>query len=217
MSNIKKSQRWPDKCDVIVLAYDLVAEVESRIKISYGYSREKYEKHIRSMLRFLSKEEPQRKEIEERLIRAEEEYNLGFLRRERVILSSLSRKVLYYCSDANSTYPIYYKEFVDRRRLWNRAMHVCNDIQLELNICARILPSDKGNYMELVGKYGKLFSMIRATRQANNALLKKCKDYDVNNGLPLISANSPSANFCNANNNGNANNNNASNENGVRP
>jgi len=33
----------------------------------------------------------------------------------------------------------------------------------------------------------------------------------------LISANWPSSNFCNVNNNGNANNNNASNSNGVRP
>lgn len=216
MSNIKKSEQWHTKCDVIVHAMNLTLKLESVLKISYGYSQERYERTIKAMTRYIADPE-KKKEVQERLLNAEEEYNLDFVEREREFLRDLARQIMYACNDANTIHPIYYQEWLQRRCNWNRALELCNDIQLELNIIAKKLPTDKNSYMELVGEYESLFGEIKNIRQANNSLLKNLKDYDLKKGMPLISVNSPSSNFCNVNENGNANNNNANNTGGVRP
>ena len=104
---------------------------------------------------------------------------------------------------ANSIYPTYYEELVERRVHQDLAIGQCYRLVQELQYAIETLPVDVNSFLRFGEDIQREIDLIKGWRKSDN----KFKG--------AISA--TAANFANVNNNGNANNNNASNSNGVRP
>lgn len=77
---------------------------------------------------------------------------------------------------ANTIWPTYMNEFLERRLEMDRAMECCNQLQDELQYIAEVLPADKNKYTGIVLDVQAEFETIKALRQSDNRFLKKIKE-----------------------------------------
>ena len=127
-----------------------------------------------------------------------------FLMDERKYIADCLRGITKHVYMANSIYPIYREELIERRIHQDQAVGLCYDLVQELQYVMETLPVDANAFL----RYSKLI-------QTEINLIKSWRKSD-NKKLNVVISDS-ATNFANANNNGNANNNSASNANGVRP
>jgi hypothetical protein len=131
------------------------------------------------------------------------DYSTWFIEDERKAVVDCLRSIGEHVYTANSIYPTYYEELVERRVHQDLAIGQCYRLVQELQYAIETLPVDVNSFLRFGEDIQREIDLIKGWRKSDN----KFKG--------AISA--TAANFANVNNNGNANNNNASNSNGVRP
>jgi hypothetical protein len=99
-----------------------------------------------------------------------------FIQHERNRILALVCDISLHIRKANTIYPTYKNEWLERRLELTRAMEACNALQDELQYIAETLPADKNKYMNIVLELEGEYKGIRALRQSDNRLLEKLKD-----------------------------------------
>ena len=175
MSSIPKSKRSKSPLEALHAAYQLRWKVTAELMASFAYSEKKQEAHIRKLTAWMP--DPEERERRAEAIReAEEGFGGWFIRRERDRVADFCQGITEHLRAANTIYPAYMAEFLERRLEMDRALVCCNKLQDELQYIAETLPADKNKYAHIVLECESVFRMIKALRQADNRFLGILKD-----------------------------------------
>lgn len=203
--SVLKSKRKPSQFEVFHHLNKVRKEVTDLLLRDFGYSKRKAAQRLEKKFSGRSYEEltDVEKEIYDHFRKQQEAFDTWFIEDERKAVVDCLRSIGEHVYTANSIYPTYYEELVERRVHQDLAIGQCYRLVQELQYAIETLPVDVNTFLRFGEDIQREIDLIKGWRKSDN----KFKG--------AISA--TAANFANVNNNGNANNNNASNSNGVRP
>lgn len=177
MSSIPKSKRGESKLEALHKAYQIRTRILQELMLTFGYSERKQEQHldkVTSYIRNAEEREAQKTKLRER----ENEFHNWIIEKEREDILKPCKAIVTHLTRANSIYPSYMPEFLERRLEMDRALADCNELQQELQYIAEVLPSDKNKFMNIVLEVDALHGMIKKLRQSDNRFLQHLKDTD---------------------------------------
>lgn len=203
--SVLKSKRKPSQFEVFHHLNKVRKEVTDLLLRDFGYSKRKAAQRLEKKFSGRSYEEltDVEKEIYDHFRKQQEAFDTWFIEDERKAVVDCLRSIGEHVYTANSIYPTYYEELVERRVHQDLAIGQCYRLVQELQYAIETLPVDVNSFLRFGEDIQREIDLIKGWRKSDN----KFKG--------AISA--TAANFANVNNNGNANNNNASNSHGVRP
>ncbi|MBR1677283.1 MAG: hypothetical protein IJ706_08250 [Clostridia bacterium] len=175
----------------------------------FGFDSKRYEERMERFAEQHKKSGRDPEEMRARYQKKTEAFNTWFIDKECDTVLSLLREIETNFTVGNSIHPVYYEEYLERRRYIDAAIGFCFALKQEMQYIIRTLPVNMDKFKNYSLSIDEQIRLYRGVRKADNRFLKEIK------GLPLCVVSA--ANFANVNNNGNANNNGASNANGVRP
>lgn len=203
--SVLKSKRKPSQFEVFHHLNKVRKEVTDLLLRDFGYSKRKAAQRLEKKFSGRSYEEltDVEKEIYDHFRKQQEAFDTWFIEDERKAVVDCLRSIGEHVYTANSIYPTYYEELVERRVHQDLAIGQCYRLVQELQYAIETLPVDVNSFLRFGEDIQREIDLIKGWRKSDN----KFKG--------AISASA--TNFSNVNNNGNANNNSASNSNGVRP
>lgn len=95
---------------------------------------------------------------------------------ERKRILDLTLGISQHLRAANTIWPDYMAEFIERRLQMDKALECCNMLQDELQSIVEMVPTNKNRYTQIVLEIEKDFNMIKKLRQKDNRFLKTIKD-----------------------------------------
>lgn len=208
--SVLKSKRKPSQFEVFHHLNKMRKEVTDLLLRDFGYDLDKAVKKVETTFGGRPYEElsPDEKVRYEKLMEKNTAFAEWFIADERKVIVDCLRNITEEVYVANSIYPTYREELIERRVHQDRAVGQCYRLTQELQYAIETLPVD-------VNKYLRFAEMIQTEI---NPSLKVGESLTTSSSRLSKRVISDSAsNFANVNNNGNANYNNASNSNGVRP
>lgn len=122
------------------------------------------------------KDQEQRNREKRELYEQISSYSHWLIEAERNDIADLTRDIARHLRKANTIWPTYYSEYVERRLELDRAREACNALQDELQYLAESLPADKNRYMGIVLDVEEIFNKIGALRSADNRFLDTLPD-----------------------------------------
>ena len=175
MSDIPKSKRAHSNPEAHHKALDIRRMIANELLASFAYSEKKLEAAIQEQTKHI--QDPEHKaEVAQAIRSLEEDFACWFIKRHRDRVDDLACAIAQHIRAANTIWPSYRVEYLDRRDELNQALKCCNQLQDELQYIAEALPADKNRYMNIVLEVEALFNMIKALRQSDNRFLKHLKD-----------------------------------------
>ena len=162
MSDIPKSERTESRLRAQHQAYQIRARITAELMASFAYSQKKQEAHIRKMVQHV-KDPEAREEMAKAIREQEEDFACWFIKRERDRVADFCQGIASHLRAANTIWPTYMNEFLERRLEMDRAMECCNQLQDELQY---------GIVLDVQAE----FETIKALRQSDNRFLKKIKE-----------------------------------------
>lgn len=203
--SVLKSKRKESQFEVFHHLYKLRKEITDLLLRDFGYDFNKSEKRLKRMFgdRDYGELNDNERYRYDRLRERYKAFDEWFIADQRQIVMDCLRTIQQEVFVANSIYPMYMEELIERRQHQDRAIGQCFRLQQELQYAIETLPVDVNAYLRFGEGIKHEIDLIKGWRKSDN----KFKG--------AISA--TASNFANVNNNGNANCNNASNPNGVRP
>lgn len=175
MSQIPKSERSWSPLETQHLVYKLRRRITQELLLSFGYSQKKLEAHVHKATEYI-KDKEERKAAEEALQAMKEDFSCWLIQDERADIAMATREISRHLRMANTIFPQYYDEYLERRLELDRAREWCNALQDELQYIAEQLPADKNRYMGIVLDVEEIFNKIGALRSSDNRFLDKIPD-----------------------------------------
>lgn len=176
MSDVPKSKRSKSPLEVIHRGFKIRRDIVFEMKRQFGLTKEKLYAFIEYRTRNITDEELRKKTIE-RVYASECAFYRWFIEHEQERLSDNIQALTTHLHAANTIYPKYYAEFIERRIEMDRAMVACNCLQDELQYILEVLPIDKNMLNIIVKDVQEEFMMIKSLRQTDNRFLKELVDY----------------------------------------
>lgn len=202
---VLKRNRKESQFEVFHHLYKLRREITDLLLRDFGYSFDKADKYLERMFGGRSYEDLDaiEKLRYEKIKKRNDAFNEWFIADQRQVIIDCLRSIQENVFVANSIYPMYMQELVERRIHQDRAIGQCYRLTQELQYAIETLPVDVNTYLRFGEAIQTEINLLKGWRKSDN----KFKGVISESGT----------NFANVNNNGNANYNNASNSNGVRP
>lgn len=175
MSDIPKSERSESSLETQHLVYALRRRITTELLTSFGYSKKKLEEHVRKVTAYI-KDKEERKARQEMLLAMMQEFSMWLIEYERDDIADITREISRHLRQANSIWPNYYAEYIERRLELDRARECCNALQDELQYIAEQLPADKNRYMGIVLDIEEIYNKIGSLRQSDNRFLDDIPD-----------------------------------------
>ena len=175
MSDIPKSERSESRLEAQHKAYKIRKMITAELMASFAYSQKKQEKHIKAMTEHITNEE-ERKATAQKIRELEDDFDTWFIRKERERILDFTQGISSHLRAANTIWPTYKAEFVERRLEMDKALECCNRLQDELQYLVETLPADINKYTAIVREIDAEFNLIKALRQSDNRFLKHLKD-----------------------------------------
>ena len=203
--SVVKRKRKESQFEVFHHFYRLRREMTDLLLRDFGYSFDKSEKGLQRRFGGKPYEDLTDKEKEtfDKLKQRQESFEEWFIADQRKVIIDCLRNIQEEDFVANSIYPMYREELIERRIHQDRAIGQCYRLTQELQYAIETLPVDVNTYTRFGESIQKEINLIKGWRKSDNKFKGAISD--------------SASNFANVNNNGNANYNNASNSNGVRP
>lgn len=167
MSEVVKGKRSESRLEAQHLAIQIRLRIKSELMVTFAYSQKRFETHLRKATEYIQNS-TERDAVKQRFREMEEGFDIWFIEDERKAIHALTRDISHHIRAANTIWPVYRVEFLQRRTEWNEAMVACNRLQDELQYIAEVLPSDKNKYMQIVLDVERLFNALKALRQSDN-------------------------------------------------
>ena len=175
MSDIPKSERSESSLETQHLVYALRRRITTELLTSFGYSEKKLEEHVRKVTAYI-KDKEERKARQEMRLAMMQEFSMWLIEYERDDIADITREISRHLRQANSIWPNYYAEYIERRLELDRARECCNALQDELQYIAEQLPADKNRYMGIVLDIEEIYNKIGSLRQSDNRFLDDIPD-----------------------------------------
>lgn len=203
--SVLKSKRKASQFEVFHHFYKMRKEVTDLLLRDFGYDYNRAENKVAKMFGGRSHTEltPEEKSRYDRLMEKNRAFDEWFIEDERKVIVDCLRSIGENVFLANSIYPTYMEELIERRLCQDKAIGLCYRLTQELQYAIETLPVDVNKYLRFAEMIQTEINLIKGWRKSDNKFKRAISD--------------SASNFANVNNNGNANYNNASNSNGVRP
>ena len=203
--SVLKSKRKASQFEVFNHYTKLRKEVTLLLLNNFGYSEDKAEKYLQKQLGGKEYEElsADQKIAWQKRKSKMEGFVSWFIPSEKETIVDCLREITSCVYGANSIYPQYYEELIERRLLQDKALGQCYRLTQELQYAIEVLPVDIDKYTRFAEMIQAQINLIKGWRKADNKFKRVISE--------------SASHFANVNNNGNANYNTASNTNGVRP
>ena len=204
--SVLKSKRKASQFEVFHHFYKMRKEVTDLLLRDFGFDLERAIKNISKKFfggRPYEELTPEEKDRYDKLVEKDIAFAEWFIKDERQAVVDCLRTIGKEVFTANSIYPTYMEELVERRLHQDRAIGQCYRLTQELQYAIETLPVDVNKYLRFAEMIQTEINLLKGWRKSDNKFKRAISD--------------SASNFANVNNNGNANYNNASNSNGVRP
>lgn len=202
--SVLKSKRKESQFEVFHHLTKMRKEVTDLLLRDFGYDLERADKRIENMFGKPYEElTPEEKVRYEKLKEKNRAFDEWFVSDERQTVVDCLRTITEEVYVANSIYPTYMEELIERRLHQDKAIGQCYRLTQELQYAIETLPVDVNKYLRFATMIQTEINLLKGWRKSDNKFKRAFSD--------------SASNFANVNNNGNANYNNASNSNGVRP
>lgn len=203
--SVLKSKRKASQFEVFHHFYKMRKEVTDLLLRDFGYDYNRAENKMAKMFggRSYTELTPEEKSRYDRLMEKNRAFDEWFIEDERKVIVDCLRSIGENVFLANSIYPTYMEELIERRLCQDKAIGLCYRLTQELQYAIETLPVDVNKYLRFAEMIQTEINLLKGWRKSDNKFKRAISD--------------SASNFANVNNNGNANYNNASNSNGVRP
>ena len=203
--SVLKSKRKASQFEVFHHFYKMRKEVTDLLLRDFGYDYNRAENKVAKMFggRSYTELTPEEKSRYDRLMEKNRAFDEWFIEDERKVIVDCLRSIGENVFLANSIYPTYMEELIERRLCQDKAIGLCYRLTQELQYAIETLPVDVNKYLRFAEMIQTEVNLLKGWRKSDNKFKRAISD--------------SASNFANVNNNGNANYNNASNSNGVRP
>lgn len=203
--SVLKSKRKASQFEVFHHFYKMRKEVTDLLLRDFGYDYNRAENKVAKMSggRSYTELTPEEKSRYDRLMEKNRAFDEWFIEDERKVIVDCLRSIGENVFLANSIYPTYMEELIERRLCQDKAIGLCYRLTQELQYAIETLPVDVNKYLRFAEMIQTEINLLKGWRKSDNKFKRAISD--------------SASNFANVNNNGNANYNNASNSNGVRP
>lgn len=203
--SVLKSKRKASQFEVFHHFYKMRKEVTDLLLRDFGYDYNRAENKVAKMFggRSYTELTPEEKSRYDRLMEKNRAFDEWFIEDERKVIVDCLRSIGENVFLANSIYPTYMEELIERRLCQDKAIGLCYRLTQELQYAIETLPVDVNKYLRFAEMIQAEINLLKGWRKSDNKFKRAISD--------------SASNFANVNNNGNANYNNASNSNGVRP
>ena len=203
--SVLKSKRKASQFEVFHHFYKMRKEVTDLLLRDFGYDYNRAENKVAKMFggRSYTELTPEEKSRYDRLMEKNRAFDEWFIEDERKVIVDCLRSIGENVFLANSIYPTYMEELIERRLYQDKAIGLCYRLAQELQYAIETLPVDVNKYLRFAEMIQTEINLLKGWRKSDNKFKRAISD--------------SASNFANVNNNGNANYNNASNSNGVRP
>lgn len=201
--SVLKSKRKASQFEVFHHFYKMRKEVTDLLLRDFGFDLERAIKNISKKFfggRPYEELTPEEKDRYDKLVEKDIAFAEWFIKDERQAVVDCLRSIGEEVFTANSIYPTYMEELVERRLHQDRAIGQCYRLTQELQYAIETLPVDVNKYLRFAEMIQTEINLLKGWRKSDNKFKRAISD--------------SASNFANVNN-GNANYNNASNSNGV--
>ncbi len=201
--SVLKSKRKASQFEVFHHFYKMRKEVTDLLLRDFGYDYNRAENKVAKMFggRSYTELTPEEKSRYDRLMEKNRAFDEWFIEDERKVIVDCLRSIGENVFLANSIYPTYMEELIERRLCQDKAIGLCYRLTQELQYAIETLPVDVNKYLRFAEMIQTEINLLKGWRKSDNKFKRAISD--------------SASNFANVNNNGNANYNNASNSNGV--
>lgn len=208
--SVLKAKRKASQFEVFHQLKKMRKEVTDLLLRDFGYNLDKATKNVEKTFGGRPYEElsPDEKVRYEKLMEKNIAFAEWFIADERKVIVDCLRTITEEVYVANSIYPVYWDELVERRIHQDRAVGQCYRLTQELQYAIETLPVDVNKYLRFAEMIQTEINLLKGWRKSDNKFKSALQERVISDSA---------SNFANVNNNGNANYNNASNSNGVRP
>lgn len=208
--SVLKAKRKASQFEVFHQLKKMRKEVTDLLLRDFGYNLDKATRNVEKTFGGRPYEElsPDEKVRYEKLMEKNIAFAEWFIADERKVIVDCLRTITEEVYVANSIYPVYWDELVERRIHQDRAVGQCYRLTQELQYAIETLPVDVNKYLRFAEMIQTEINLLKGWRKSDNKFKSALQERVISDSA---------SNFANVNNNGNANYNNASNSNGVRP
>ena len=168
--SVVKSKRTPSRFEVLHNLFILRREINELLLYDFSYSEEKARKKLLRNLGISSIEEmdeKQRKRYEYHKRRWDAFNEWLVVDERKVVLDSL-RDATQEIFLANSIYPVYWQELMERRIHQDRAIGHCERLLQELFYVISTLPVDHNIYTRFASVIGRQIYLLKQWRKSDN-------------------------------------------------
>lgn len=208
--SVLKAKRKASQFEVFHQLKKMRKEVTDLLLRDFGYNLDKATRNVEKTFGGRAYEElsPDEKVRYEKLMEKNIAFAEWFIADERKVIVDCLRTITEEVYVANSIYPVYWDELVERRIHQDKAVGQCYRLTQELQYAIETLPVDVNKYLRFAEMIQTEINLLKGWRKSDNKFKSALQERVISDSA---------SNFANVNNNGNANYNNASNSNGVRP
>lgn len=208
--SVLKAKRKASQFEVFHQLKKMRKEVTDLLLRDFGYNLDKATRNVEKTFSGRPYEElsPDEKVRYEKLMEKNIAFTEWFIADERKVIVDCLRTITEEVYVANSIYPVYWDELVERRIHQDRAVGQCYRLTQELQYAIETLPVDVNKYLRFAEMIQTEINLLKGWRKSDNKFKSALQERVISDSA---------SNFANVNNNGNANYNNASNSLGVRP
>ena len=175
---VLKRKRKESDFEVYTHFYQTRKEITDLLLRDFGYSQNKAQKHMERMFgdrEYESLNDDKKRHYDLRKAR-DEAFDQWFIEEQRKTVLDCLRKTTEYVFMANSIYPQYMEELVERRIYQDKAIGQCNRLLQELQYTMATLPVDINKYTRFADCIQKEISLIKGWRKADNKFKKQLEE-----------------------------------------
>ena len=170
-----KRKRKESQFEVFHHFYKMRREITDLLLRDFGYSTRKSEKHLEKMFAGRPYEELNDDEkIRYKSRRSRDEaFQEWFILDQRKAIMDCLRNIQENVAMANSIYPYYMEELIERRLFQDRAIGQCNRLIQELQYAMETLPVDINKYLRFSDSIQREINLLKGWRKSDNKFVKK--------------------------------------------
>lgn len=172
--SVVKRNRKESQFEVYHHLMKMRQEVTDLLLRDFGYS---HEKAIKKTQRAFSGRTPEQLSLEDnarykKLLKRNEAFNEWFIADERQVVIDCLRSITEEVYVANSIYPSYEEELIERRLHQDRAIGQCYRLTQELQYAIETLPVDVNKYLRFAEMIDQEIKLLKAWRKSDNKFKK---------------------------------------------
>lgn len=173
--SVVKRKRKESQFEVFHHFYKVRKDITDLLLRDFGYSEKKSEEYLLKMFGgrpYHELTEADQKHYDDRK-RKTNSFEEWFIVDQRQVVMDCLRSVQEHIFVANSIYPQYKEELVERRIHQDRAIGQCNRLLQELQYVIETLPVNIDKYLRFADGIEKQIKLIKGWRKSDNKFMKK--------------------------------------------